>query len=100
VLTVIAVLSSLILRSTGVPTGVIVSTRVAAVLMLFAGDVLEYKPLNAARECGVTFFSNTMGLGGGYRYKTGGLAYPSEGECCDSAPHMPQDWTENIRSLS
>jgi hypothetical protein len=26
----------------------------------FNKDVLEYKPLNAARECGVTFFSNRM----------------------------------------
>jgi hypothetical protein len=25
-------------------------------------DLLEYKPLNAARECGVTFFSNTIYL--------------------------------------
>jgi hypothetical protein len=24
------------------------------------GSVLEHKPLNAARECGITFFSNTL----------------------------------------
>jgi hypothetical protein len=43
VFTIIAVLSSLILRSTGVPAGLTLLTRVVAVLVLFTGDRTRWR---------------------------------------------------------